>query len=534
MFQLAPHQQKAKDDIISHLHNSHQKGICVISGAGGKSIVIASIAEYISQYEGYRILIVTHRKELLTQNISKIKHHSLGLVSASLDRFEYDCDIVVGGIQTIYNKAELLGKRHLILIDECQKVSNNEQDDTRYWQLINSYPMAKVIGFTALPHRLSEGLLSWGTVCHFTSYQDLLLQGFVTPLSNKVGYSPDLKGVAKKAGEYDMDDYTAKCLKDPQILRVTTKKCFEIFQAKNLKKMIAFAPNVQYAENIGYCLHEAGFRIWAKDGLTGVLTGKTRPSDRTEILRRHKTGEFNALVNVEILTEGYDDPELDMLANWRPTQSLSLHHQMLYRLVRLADAGIWNLATPEERIKAIAVSSKPVSYVLDFAGNLKAHGGLIDTTWQYLDSEIKQTSGKFKGKVCPSCEGLMKVREYVCRECGYELLKEEREVDLNDEHDEDTDINAPRKTIGTYTVSDVQYFPDWKSKNGHAMLKVYYFVGKRKIPEYVWNNQRAAWLKKRGWGGGAINWQLLKRPKTITVDISGQFPKIIKYGWEEK
>lgn len=532
MFTLAPHQAQARADCISHLQNSQDKGICVISGAGGKSIVIASIAEYISQYEGYRIIIVTHRKELLIQNISKIKHHSLGMVSDQLGRYEYDKDIVVGGIQTIYNKAEQLGKRHLIIIDECQRLSSNSSDGSRYWQLLNSYPMAKVLGFTALPHRLSEGVVTWGKVCHFTSYKDLLDTGFVTPLSNKVCHDPDLKKVSKVGGDYVQSDFATKCLSDPALLRKTAKKCFDVFQAKGLQKMIGFAPTVEYANNIGLCLHEAGFRIWGKDGLTGVLTGANTKEEREEILRRHKVGEFNALMNVEILTEGYDDPELDMLANWRPTQSLSLHHQMLYRLVRLKDPAIWGMQTQEERITAIAKGSKPVAYVLDFAGNLKVHGGLVDTSWQYLNGGIEQVKSKRKGRICPSCEELVPHNTESCPVCKYVFLKDVRDITIDEDFDENTDINAPKKTVRTYTVSDVEYLPEWKSSNGNKMLKVYYKCGSAKFFEIVFNNQRGVWAKKRGWNGvGLIEWRKLKQPKRITVDTSGKFMKIVRYDW---
>jgi DNA repair protein RadD len=532
IFTPASHQQQAMADIKKHLMDSQRKGICVISGAGGKSIVIAKIAEHQSSFPGYRTLIVTHRKELLLQNIGKIQHASVGLVSSSLKRWEYDKEIVVAGINTIYNKAEHLGKIHLILIDECQRVSNNPEDKSMYWQLMRAYPFAKVIGFTALPHRLSDGSLTWGDVCHFTSYENLLHEGLVTPLSNKVCYEPDLSKVAILAKDYVMSDYADKCLKDPRIITQTAQKCFQVFKQNKLKKMIGFAPTVKYAQLIGIALHEAGFKIWGADGLTGILTGESTPEERKEILRRHKACEFNALINVEILTEGYDDPELDLLANWRPTQSLSLHHQMLYRAARLSNQAIWNMQTKEERLAAISGGTKPFGYVVDFSGNLKRHGGLVDTSWQYLDGQLTQSTRKSKFKVCANCEELVPVKEEVCPICKYRFLKESREVEIDGHYDNETDINAKRNPVKTYTVSDVEYFPDWVSSKKHKMLKIYYKCGNYKLPEYVFNNMRAAWLKKRGWSGaGAVDWATLKKPRKITVNTASKYPKILKYEW---
>ena len=531
-FTPVPFQQLAIDDSKAHLKAFNDYGICVVSGAGGKSVIIGAIADWVGAYPNFRVLIVTHRKELLQQNIKKLQHKSVGLVSAGLNKFEYDADIIVGGIQTVYNKADKIGKIDLILIDECQSLGNNAQSNSRYWQLLKAYPSAKMLGFTALPHRLSEGLLTWGKIYHITTYKHLLEEGYVTRISNKVTYKPYLKDVKKVAGEYVMDDFAEKAYGDSKVLKSATEKCYAIFKEKKLKKAICFAPNVKYANIIGMCLHEAGFKVWSEDGLTAVLTGDLSDKDREEILRRHKEGEYDVLVNVEILTEGYDDPELDMLINFRATQSLSLWHQMLYRICRLVDPSVWALKTKEERLEAIAKGKKPVAYLLDFAGNLKEHGGLADTSWKFLDGSMQPVK-ETEGKICPACEELVPISSDKCPECGYVPTKEEREVQLLEDYDYKTDIDAERNPHRWYRVSHVKYEPEWRSSKGKQMLRVTYQCGKLPIFEYIWKNKERKFLIDRGYSGaGMIDWDNLKKPTKLLINTKSKYNDIIERSYD--
>lgn len=531
MFTPTQEQQLAINDCKKFLKQGGKKGICTYSGAGGKSVIIAKVAEYVASFPHYRVLIVTHRKKLLEQNEEKVNHHSVGIVSAGLNRFEYDKQIVIGGIQTIYNKKDKLGDIKLILLDETQRLSNNKEDDSMYWELINSYPDVRLIGFTALPHRMKDGILEWGEIFHITTYEHLLERGYVTRLSNKVLYKPNLKDVKKVGGEYNQKDFAEKKLSG-QFIENSANRAYQVFKQHNLKRAIAFAPTIEYANIIAFALHEAGFKIWSKDGLTGVITSKTAEED--EILKRHRAGEYDVLVSVLKFTEGYDDIHIDCILDFAPTMSLSLHHQKLLRGARLADKSVWGLPTVEKRLEAIKNSSKPVCYVLDFAGNLKQHGGLVDTSWKFLDGKIEPIR-KTQGKVCPACEELIPIASKKCPECGYVPTQEEIEKQWEEDFDDETDINEKRNPLKWYRVKNVKYEPDWISSKGNKMLRVTYQCGIFPIMEYVFNNQKLNWLKQRGYSGkGFIDWDNLKKPDKIQVNTASTYPKIVKYGWAEE
>lgn len=107
----------------NHLRTKRTNPCVVIPTAGGKSWCIGQIASDVVTQWGGRCLVIAGTKELLEQNAAKVKAISpdldVGLYSAGLDKYESDKPVVVGGIQSLYNKAEILGHRDICIIDEC-------------------------------------------------------------------------------------------------------------------------------------------------------------------------------------------------------------------------------------------------------------------------------------------------------------------------------------------------------------------------------------------------------------------------------
>ena len=87
----------------------------------------------------------------------------------------------------------------------------------------------------------------------------------------------------------------------------------------------------------------------------GFVCGETLPFERAETLKRFKDGELKYLVNVNVLTTGFDAPNIDCVALLRPTNSPGLYYQMVGRGFRLHP-------------------SKTDCLVLDFGGNILRHG----------------------------------------------------------------------------------------------------------------------------------------------------------------
>jgi DNA repair protein RadD len=115
------------------------------------------------------------------------------------------------------------------------------------------------------------------------------------------------------------------------------------------------------------------------------------------IIAAFKAGEITCLVNVNVLTTGFNVPQVDLLAMLRPTLSTGLYVQMVGRGTRKAEG-------------------KTNCLVLDFAGNVRRHGP-VDS----VDPKSKSgVPGEAPVKVCPECDELVAISAYECPCCGYE------------------------------------------------------------------------------------------------------------------
>jgi DNA repair protein RadD len=136
----------------------------------------------------------------------------------------------------------------------------------------------------------------------------------------------------------------------------------------------------------------------------GFVCGDTLPFERAETLERFKSGELKYLVNVNVLTTGFDAPNIDCVAMLRPTNSPGLMYQMVGRGFRLH-------------------SSKENCLVLDFGGNILRHGP-VDAL------QIKDRAsgdGEAPAKECPQCNALIHAAYGICPECGHEFPPPQRE-----------------------------------------------------------------------------------------------------------
>ena len=498
--QLREYQRKAVLDIQNHLRSDKRPAIVSMATAGGKSIVIAKLAEWCAKHPDYRVLIVTHRKELLKQNRSKILHNSVGMVSAGLGKKEWGRQITIGGIQSVYKKIELLGQLKLIIIDEVHRVCNDKKGNTMYWRLLNAYPEARIVGLTATPFRLEDGALNWGKLIHHTSYTDLLKQNFVSPIQNKVTYEPDLSHVRKTGGEYVISELD-KLYENEQVFRNAIEKIVAYGADRN--SWIGFVPSIKLGTSVKIALESYGI-------IVGMISHKTHKKEREHLLESFLEGKIKCIVNVNVLTEGFDNPKIDMIFCIRPTLSLGLWHQMMGRGVRLHE-------------------SKKECLLLDFAGNLQSHGGLADDSWIHADGEVKKKMDVDPNRVCPKCEEFTPKIEPLCSCCKYEFEKApDRKANHKDSVDHDTDINERKEVLKWFNVTKVEYEPSYKSKAGNIMLKVNYRCGFTQIWDFVWPSKERDWRERRG---GGTDFSKLRTPKRIYVNTATKFPKILQYEW---
>ena len=514
--QLRPYQIEAIDNAKAFIHNGKGNGIINLPCGAGKSIVAAKIAEHLHSCM-QRPIIVANRAKLLDQNASKlgVPH---GVVSAGLKRFEYDAPIVVGGIQTIYNKAAKLGAAQWLIIDECHGVGNDFTSDSMYHQFIRHYPQARIIGLDATPWRTVEGQLSWGKQIHETSYIELWEQGYLCPLTNKLLDRPNLEQINVVAGEYNLGQLDSVMNQQDLIGRTVSRI---INYTQDRKKVLIFCVSIEHATKVMGTLNNAGQNA-------NIVHGKMTEEWREVVYNEFENGDVKYLCNVELATIGVDFPCIDTIVSLRPTKSSMLHEQMLGRGVRL-------------------FPGKTNCLILDFAGNLAEHGNLGSPTWKWMGSK-KMTQKKNNTKICPQCEENISIFRSQCPKCDYVFLKEEMPIEHDDTPDTETDLNAPQNPERWYTPNHIIYSRH-KGKIGKPdTFKVNYICGKTSFYQFIcfdhprdsWANKQALlWAKERGEIPENIDEALTlcdkwKKPKTICVrpqKANPQYKEVCDFEW---
>lgn len=352
MITLRPYQQEAVSNILESLR-AGKNPVCNIATGGGKSVIIAELC---NRLDG-RILVVTHRKELIAQNEStllRLGTDSVGTYSAGLGRREVDARVVFAGVASVYKRMDELqasGPFRYVLWDEAHAFVTGKDGIGMADKVLQGCPDAQRIGFSATPYRLPD-IPIWGDngawfddLAVDVGILDLTEQGYLSRLVGVQAASvPNLAHVRTRGGDYAIGDLSQASSEE----EVVNSACDEIlYLAQDRKHILIFCVDRAHAAVVTDALRDRGCS-------PDVVLGNTPSEERAEILARFKSGEVRHLINVGVLTTGFDETSIDCVVLMRASQSRSLVIQMLGRACRLH---------PE----------KANSLILDMGGNLERH-----------------------------------------------------------------------------------------------------------------------------------------------------------------
>lgn len=419
MIQLRDYQQQAVDAVYNYLRRRDGNPCVVIPTAGGKTPVMSTICrDAMTLWDG-RVLVLAHVKELLEQTAGTLGQVApeldIGVYSAGLSRRDTEHGVIVAGIQSVYKRACDLGPFDLVIIDEAHMLQPSGEGMYQTFlqeaRVVN--PHLRLIGLTATPYRMSTGMICGpdnllNEICYEIGVRELIIQGYLCPLKSKAGKKKaDMSVLHLRGGEFIASEIEE--LMDQYAL--VSSACTEIVeQTASRNSVLIFASGVGHARHIKERLEQLTCQE------VGLVTGDTPASERAELLARFKgksvqTDMFGGskapikyLVNVNVLTTGFDAPNVDCVVLLRPTNSPGLYYQMVGRGFRLHP-------------------SKQDCLVLDFGGNILRHGP-VDAL------QIKDHaggSGDAPAKECPECQAVIHAAYGVCPECGYEFPPPERQ-----------------------------------------------------------------------------------------------------------
>jgi len=477
MLQLRPYQEEAVAAVYRHLRERDDAPCVVLPTGSGKTYVMATVCkDAVGQWDG-RVLILAHVRELLEQAVEKLHVVApdmwmrTGVYSAGLKSRDTEHPIIVAGIQSVYRRACELDAFDLIIIDEAHMIPPDGDGMYRSFledaRSVNSN--VRVIGLTATPFRIKSGMICepenvLNHVCYEIGVKELIVQGYLCPLVTKGSRETiDTSGLHVRAGEFIAGE--AEDLMDRDEL--VESACREIVdQTRDRRSVLVFTAGVRHGEHVAAVLS----KISGAD--VAAVFGETASAERDRLLASFKDGSLKYLVNVNVLTMGFDAPNIDCVAMVRPTLSPGLYYQMVGRGFRLHD-------------------EKDNCLVLDFGGNVLRHGPVDAIRIQNVNH---RGNGEAPAKQCPECRSIIAAGYAVCPDCGYEFPPPERQT--HDATASTEGILSGESSTTVYPVEAVYYNVHHKRgapEDAPRTLRVEYRIGFRKY--------QSEWIcfEHRGW-----------------------------------
>lgn len=540
MFELRYYQREAIDSFFEYARNNFGKNpLIVVPTAGGKALISATITKRIYDHPGTRILNITHTKDIIEQNYNELFEYmnntiiDAGIYSAGLKRQDTHNRIIFAGIQSVHNKAMHLGFFDLIILDEAHLC--NHKDEGMYRKFFKKMreinPNIMILGLTATPFRLKGGLLTEGKsslfddICYDIPMPELMdanhpknkdkkqyLCPLITPKKSMKAHV-DLSNVHVNAGEYIKSEMTAAFQKDDLVLRAV-KETIAYVHSYNRKKCLVFCASIEHAETV----YET---FKSLNQACGIVHSKRMEMENEVDKRKFHNGEIQYLVNVSVLTTGYNVKDIDCIVMMRSTKSAGLWIQVIGRGIRLHP-------------------SKENCLVLDFGKNIEEHGPI-----DKIRVKPKREGGGFDSapmKTCPGtgkieCGMLLHATVVTCPECGYEFPQKPK----HEEKASEGSIISEFKKPETYEVVNVIYSKHEKTGKPPS-LRVDYFIDMyRRFSKWVpLENEKGKsfaekWLKEVTVDrfetvDKALKYsEYFRRPEKIIVDENGDYPNIIGY-----
>jgi superfamily II DNA or RNA helicase len=385
---------------------------------------------------GTRVLVLAHRTELIKQASAKLTARGVphGVIADGYPLTDHA--VQVASVQTLalrlhHPYAQGFG---LIIIDEAHHAVAPQ-----YLAIIAANPRARVLGVTATPERLDgrglgrasggpfDGIVVGPSVAWLQEKGYLCRAKIFAPPGQMTG--PDLKGIAKNAGDYARGKLAAAMMGGPRSL---TGDAVDHYRRRaDGKPAIAYCVSVAHAKDVAEAFRAAGYRAVA-------VSGDSPAHERAAAIGGLETGAIQVLCAADLISEGLDVPRLECVILLRPTASLTLFLQQVGRALRVADG-------------------KDFATILDHAGNTWRFGGGPDMerTWS-LNGRPKGGKKPMALKQCPNCYCIHPPAPQ-CMECGHEYAAEA--------------VKKPKRTLKVMEGELVEFVPDDATPDARARIE---------------------------------------------------------------
>lgn len=436
---LRPYQTACIDAARLQIRAGKKRVLLVCPTGGGKTVIASEIIRS-AGLKGARVLFLAHRRELIQQTCDKLNRFGVahGVIQAGYP-MALQRSVQVASVQTLIRRLSVLSRVDLVFVDEAHHVTAGNT----YSKILEAYPGAVVLGLTATPWRLDgQGL---GDV--FDSHvlaatpRELRELAFLVPVGGWEYEAIDTESARVQRGDFVQADLQASA----KSARVVGDAVAEWLQHAGGKRTVLFATSIDHSKLMADEFRKAGVPAEHVDG-------EMPEAERDQVLARLRSGQTLVVCNCNVLTEGFDCPELEVCILLRPTLSTSLALQMIGRILRPAPG-------------------KTMARIHDHAGVLAAHGHPYaerdyspETDGRTNRNVAKQTIPP--SKRCKACKSI--VARWPCDSCGFAPDPSEIRVEYDPaatRREITGDGVAPKKK----TETDAERKEKWRKRYAHDL-----------------------------------------------------------------
>lgn len=405
MYQLRYYQQDAVDAVIAHVKKRLSPCLLELATGAGKSLIVAKLAEFfVGVAPSKKVLCIAPSKELVEQNAQKYKDfgYNASIYCASAGSKCLRSQVIFASPQSALKSIDKIARMGIsaIIIDEAHGITPSLLkiiDGVLNFEIAGrkANEKCRVVGMTATPYRMSTGYIYaidatqeeeihhdetkavdpfFTKLLYRITAGELVEENFLSQV--KIGNNEDSYDTSglemNRMGQFSAETVEATFTKSTK----TEKIVKEIIQESQDKMgVMIFASTISHAEEIAGYLPE---------GEVEVVTGKLKKKERADIVNRFKVQQFKYIVNVDVLTTGFDAPHVDLVGVMRATESASLFQQIIGRGLRLHQ-------------------DKKHCLILDYAENIERHELQEDIFTPQIKARPKQGEGVEISVVCPAC-----------------------------------------------------------------------------------------------------------------------------------
>lgn len=395
---LRPYQERDVERLRESYRSGAKAPLYVAPCGAGKTILFAHMAQA-AVGRGWETMILVHRKELIEQCDAALERFGLRaqLVTPGAP-YRRNTDVTVASVFSLESRLEQYHPR-FIIIDEAHHVSNT----TTWGRILKAYPTSRRLGVTATPARMDGAGLGdfFDAMVVGPSYEELIDGGYLTKIKAWAPPIVDASGLAVRGGDYQHAGIVERANR-PGV----TGDCIEHYrEIAPGQRAVVFDVSVESARARAEAFRAAGYR-------SACIEGTLDRQIRRLTVEAFRRGEIQVLTSVDLVSEGFDLPAIEVAICLRPTASQVLWRQQTGRIMRPCEG-------------------KEYAILLDHAGNIDRHGMPDEFVEWSLDKStdvVHKTSRPIGPRICLSCFAVNKAHAVVCGQCGVPLPRRERQV----------------------------------------------------------------------------------------------------------